>query len=92
MRSQINSLQNQPKNSDNEDRIKDLQMQIEELRKNKPISPPVPNPQTPQQPISPSPKKDNDNFLIGVFCLGFGVFFVLVIGFLVWQKKKKIVI
>lgn len=83
LQSQINSLQNQPSNSDNEAKIKDLQGQIEELKKNKPIPPSVPHPEAPQQPTN------DNNSLIGVFCLGFGVCLVLVISYLVLSKKKK---
>src|SRR6185312_10281017 len=83
LQSQINSLQNQPSNNDNEAKIKDLQRQIEELKKNKSIPPSVPHPEDSQQPT------DNNNSLIGVFCLGFGICLALVMGYLVLSKKKK---
>jgi hypothetical protein len=89
LQNQIGFLQNQSNNSDNEEKIKELQRQIDELKKNKPVIPPVPNPKIPHQPVSSLPKKDNGNFLIGVFFLGFGVCLVLVVVFLVLAKKKK---
>lgn len=87
LQSQISSLQNKPSNSDNEAKIKDLQRQIEELKKNKPVPSPVPNPEVPRQ--STSNNNNNNNSLIGIFCLGFGACLVLVLGYLVFLKKKK---
>jgi hypothetical protein len=81
LQSQISSLQNQPKNSDNEARIRDLQRQIDELKKSKPTTP---NPQVHQRPTSSPP--NNNGLLIGVFCLGFGVCLVLIL--LIYKKKS----
>jgi hypothetical protein len=76
LQSQINSLRNQPRNSVNQDKINDLEIQIKELKSSN-----SPRPGDKHEKQQPSKDKDNHSFL-KPFCLGIVVcLFVVIVVF-----------